>query len=143
MLQALRLVDQLGVTWYDDVISYLHRSPGFSQVAQAIGDFANTIDDLGVLYDASRLGQRAGNSQRVYRLMEGRAGAVFDNFRRKWDVPVQDLGNGRSMIEYRNSTGDVVTSIVMRPSRSGEPRLEIRGEFGPSNSYREIRLGSF
>jgi len=62
MLQGLKIADWLGLSWFDDAIGALHSSQYFPELAQAIGDFADTIDDLNVLYDASKLGQRAGDS---------------------------------------------------------------------------------
>jgi hypothetical protein len=57
----------------------------FPELAQASGDFANTIDDLDVLYDAGKLSQRSGDTDRVYRLMGANAREVFGNFSQKWE----------------------------------------------------------
>jgi len=42
MLQALKAGDKLGLSWYNDRISSLHRSPLFPKLARASGDYANT-----------------------------------------------------------------------------------------------------
>ena len=55
LLGVLKAGGYLGQSWYDDGISYLQRAPGFPQVAQAIDDFANTIDDLNLLEDVAQL----------------------------------------------------------------------------------------
>ncbi|NBC86525.1 MAG: hypothetical protein GVY25_10070, partial [Bacteroidetes bacterium] len=46
MLQTLKLGEHLGLSWYDNIIGGLQISQHFPQLAQAVGDFANTIDDL-------------------------------------------------------------------------------------------------
>jgi len=139
MLQGLKLADRLGLGWYDEVISKLDRAPAVPQVAQAIGDFANTIDDLDVLYDASRLGQRSGDSYRVYRLMDGNAQEVFGNFSRKWEGR-PPTGNLPDIID---NGAEPVTRMILRQSSSEGPTIEIQGPFGLSNSRREIRFGQF
>jgi hypothetical protein len=58
----------------------MQQSTYFPELAQASGDFTNTIDDLDVLYDASNLGHRSGDTDRVYRLwtpMPARCSATF------------------------------------------------------------------
>jgi len=55
MLQTLKLGEHLGLSWFDDIIGGLQSSQYFPQLAQALGDFANTIDDLDVLEDVARL----------------------------------------------------------------------------------------
>jgi hypothetical protein len=139
-LTVLKGADYLGLPWYDDVIGALHRSPLFPQLAQAIGDFANTIDDLGVLYDASRLGQRAGDSPRVYRLMEGNAWEVFGNFSRKYhDRPPSS--SIPDVIQFGDPNNP--TTMTLYESAGGLPTIRIDGPFGPSDSWRKIRFGNW
>ena len=138
MLQGLKLADRLGGGWYDDVIGGLHNSQYFPQLAQASGNFANTIGDLDVLYDASRIGQRSGDSYRVYRLMDGNAREVFGNFSRKWEGRAP-TGSIPDIIDYGNTT-----MILRRSSTDNNlPTIEIQGPFGPTDSRREIRFGQF
>ena len=142
MLQGLKIADRLGLSWYDDVMGYLHGSGFFPQVAQAIGDFANTIDDLDVFYDASRLGQQPGDSYRVYRLMDANAREVFGNFSRKY-ANRSPTGQIPDIIEFGDPSNP--TRMILRRSSTDNnlPTIEVQGPFGPSDSYREIRFGSF
>jgi hypothetical protein len=116
----------------------MQQSTYFPELAQASGDFANTIDDLDVLYDASKLGHRSGDTDRVYRLTGANAREVLGNFSQKWEgrSPTGDIPD---IIDY----GDT-TMILRRSSTDSDlPTVEIQGPFGPSDSYREIRFGSF
>ena len=141
-LKVLKAGDYLGQSWYDDVIGALQRAPGFPQVAQALGDFANTIDDLDVFYDASRLGQQPGDSYRVYRLMDANARTVFGNFSRKY-ANRSPTGQIPDIIEFGDPSNP--TRMILRRSSTDNnlPTIEVQGPFGPSDSYREIRFGSF
>jgi len=140
ILQGLKLADRLGLGWYDEVISKLHRAPTFPQVAQAIGDFANTIDDIDVLYDVSKLGQRAGDSPCVYGLMEGNARKVFGNFSRKYDSRPPS-GSIPDVIQFGDPGNP--TTMTLYESASGLPTIRIDGPFGPSDSWRKIRFGNW
>lgn len=75
--------------------------------------FANTIGDLDVLYDASRLGQRADDSNRVYRIMEGNAREVFGNFSETWA--------GRSPGNIPDSITRGNTTLTLYESQNGYP----------------------
>ena len=59
MLQTLKLGEHLGLTWYDNIIGGLQTSQYFPQLAQAVGDFANTINDLSVLKQVGQLDDEA------------------------------------------------------------------------------------
>jgi hypothetical protein len=141
-LQVLKGADYLGLGWYDDAIGFIQQLKYFPELAQASGDFANTIDDLGVLYDASKLGQRADDSQRVYRLMDGNAREVFGNFSTKY-ANRPPSGQILDIIEFGDPSNP--TRLILRRSSTDNnlPTIEIQGPFGPSDSYREIRFGSF
>jgi len=92
-----------------------------------------------VLYGASKLGQRVGDSQRVYRLMDGNAREVFGNFSRKWEGRAP-TGSIPDIIDNDNNT----TMILRRSSTDNNlPTIEIQGPFGPSDSKQEIRFGQF
>jgi len=140
MLQGLKIADRLGLSWYDDAIGALHSSQYFPELAQAIGDFADTIDDLNVLYDASKLGQRAGDSQRVYRLMDGNAREVFGNFSRKYDNRPPS-GSIPDVIQFGDPSNP--TTMTLYESASGLPTIRIDGPFGPSDSWRKIKFGNW
>jgi hypothetical protein len=115
----------------------MQQSKYFPELAQASGDFANTIDDLDVLYDASNLGHRGGDTDRVYRLTDPNSREVFGNFSQKLEGR-SPTGDRPDIVDY----GDT-TMILRRSSTDNDlPTVEIQGPFGPSDSYREIRFGS-
>jgi hypothetical protein len=66
VLTVLKAGDYLGQNWYDEAIAALHCAPGFPQVAQASGDFANTIHNLDVLEDAARLDIGDFNAPQIF-----------------------------------------------------------------------------
>jgi len=80
MLQTLKLGEHLGLSWFDDIIGGLQSSQYFPQLAQALGDFANTIDDLDVLEDVARL--HVGDFN-VAHILSARSTDVAGNFLRK------------------------------------------------------------
>jgi hypothetical protein len=140
MLQTLKLGEHLGLSWYDNIIGGLQSSQYFPQLAQAVGDFANTIDDVDVLYDASKPGQRAGDSPRVYGLMEGNARKVFGNFSRKYDSRPPS-GGIPDVIQFGDPGNP--TTMTLYESAGGLPTVRIDGPFGPSDSWRKIRFGKW
>jgi hypothetical protein len=95
MLQTLKLGEQLGLSWYDNIIGGLQSSQYFPQLAQAVGDFANTIDDLSVLKQVGRLDEETNGA---YRILEGDAGKGMDNFAEKWDTTVGPIASDRWQI---------------------------------------------
>lgn len=101
----------LGLDWYDDVISRLHGSKHFARLAQASGDFANTIDDLDVLKEVGKLNEKSNGA---YRILKGDAGKVMDNFAETWDTRVQ-YRSGDDVWEVVKSGG----SVRMTQYRSG------------------------
>jgi len=116
MLQGLKLADRLGLSCYDDAIGALHNSQYFPELAQAIGDFANTIDDLGVLEDVAQLDVGDFN---VPQILSGNSSKVASNFLRTWGdppkipLPNKPAGswtatapNGTVLTRYRSTTGD-------------------------------------
>ena len=137
----MNTVNRLGHSWYDDVIGRPHNSQYFPQLAQASGDFANTIGDLDVLHDASRLGQRTGDSNRVYRIMEGNAREVFGNFSQKYNNRPPS-GSIPDVIEF-GAHSNPTTMTLYESSSEDLPTIRIDGPFGPSDSWREIRFGDW
>jgi len=140
MLQTLNLGEHLGLSWYDNIIGGLQSSQYFPQLAQAVGDFANTIDDLEVLYDACRLGQSASDSDRVYRLMDGNAREVFGNFSTRY-ANRPPSGSIPDVIQFGDA-GNLTTMTLYQSSTEGLPTIRVDGPFGPSTSWPEIRFGS-
>jgi hypothetical protein len=136
MLQGLKLADRLGLGWYDEVISKLHRAPTFPQVAQAIGDFANTIDDLDVLKQVGQLDTETGGA---YRILNGNAGEVMDNFTEKWGATVRNIGPER----WQVTSPDGATILTHYPSESlinaeSKPTIFIN----ESGVTQKVRFGS-
>ncbi len=131
-LQGLKIADRLGLGWYDEVMGYLHGSGFFPQVAQAIGDFANTIDDLNVLKQVGQLDEEANGA---YRILEGDAGKVMDNFAEKWGSSVQSIGTGR----WQVVSPDGNTILTKYPSSDTPyPTLQIN----EAGAIQKIRFGS-
>jgi hypothetical protein len=132
LLQGLKIADRLGLGWYDEVIGKLQRAPGFPQVAQALGDFANTIDDLDVL---KQVGQLDEETNGAYRILEGNAGKVMDNFAEKWGASVENIGTGR----WQVVSPDGSTILTKYPSSDTPyPTLQIN----ESGAIQKIRFGS-
>ena len=132
MLQGLKLADRLGGGWYDDVIGGLHNSQYFPQLAQASGDFANTVDDIGLLKQVGQLNEEANGA---YRILEGDAGKVMDNFAEKWGSSVQSIGTGR----WQVVSPDGNTILTKYPSSDTPyPTLQIN----EAGAIQKIRFGS-
>jgi len=135
MLQTLKLGDHLGLSWYDNIIGGLQTSQYFPQLAQAVGDFANTINDLSVLKQVGQLDDEANGA---YRILEGDAGKVLDNFAEKWGTQVYLRADGNW--EVLKPGG----SVRMTQYRSGSV---IDGQRRPtinlneSGSTQKIRFG--
>jgi len=135
MLQGLKIADRLGLSWYDDAIGALHSSQYFPELAQAIGDFANTIDDLNVL---KQVGQLDTETNGAYRILEGDAGKVLDTFAEKWGAQVYQRADGNwevlkpggsvRMTQYRSGS---VTDGKRRPTIN----------LNESGSTQKIRFG--
>lgn len=90
-LQVLKGADYLGLGWYDDAIGFIQQSKYFPELAQASGDFANTIDDLAVLEDVARPGVGDFNAPQI---PDANSQEVASNFLRKW-------GNTRKSPHFR------------------------------------------
>ena len=132
MLQGLKIADRLGFSWYDDAIGALHSSQYFPELAQAIGDFANTIDDLDVLKQVGQLDEEANGA---YRILEGDARKVMDNFAEKWESSVQSIGTGR----WQVVSPDGNTILTKYPSSDTPyPTLQIN----EAGAIQKIRFGS-
>jgi hypothetical protein len=135
MLQTLKLGDHLGLSWYDNIIGGLQSTQYFPQLAQAVGDFANTINDLSVLKQVGQLDDEANGA---YRILEGDAGKVLDNFAEKWGTQVYLRADGNW--EVLKPGG----SVRMTQYRSGSV---IDGQRRPtinlneSGSTQKIRFG--
>jgi len=135
MLQTLKLGDHLGLSWYDNIIGGLQSSQYFPQLAQAVGDFANTIDDVSLL---KKVGQLEEETNSAYRILEGDAGKVMDNFAEKWGTQVYQRADGNW--EVLKPDG----SVRMTLYRSGS---EIDGQQLPtiflneSGSTQKVRFG--
>ena len=134
MLQGLKLADRLGLSWYDDVIGALHNSQYFPQLAQASGDFANTVDDIGLLKQVGQLDEEARGA---YKILKGDAGQIMDNFAEEWGTEVYQRTNGNwevlkpdgtvRMTQYRSRDTDLPTINL---NESGSTPQKIR--FGSS-----------
>jgi len=97
-----------------------------------MGDFANTIGDLDVL---KRVGQLDEETNGAYRILEGDAGRVMDNFAEKWGSGVESIGTGRWQVVSPNGN----TILTKYPSSDTPyPTLQIN----ESGTIQKIRFGS-
>lgn len=109
MIQGLKVFDRLGPGWYDDVIGYLHNSRYFPRIAQASGDFANTIDDVNLLERVGKLDKvkddKYGNP--IYRIVNGNSQRVMDSFADRWGLSQgrNELQMGNIQLNRYNATG--------------------------------------
>jgi len=137
MLQGLKLADRLGLGWYDDAIGFIQQSRYFPELAQASGDFANTIDDLDVLEDVARLDVGDFN---VPQILSASSTDVADNFLRKWGNPDRTPISGKPPGSWTASAPDG-TVLTRYPSITGDPgrwTLQFRK---PDGSIVKIRFG--
>jgi hypothetical protein len=133
---VLKGADYLGLEWYDDAIGFIQQSKYFPELAQASGDFANTIDDLDVLYDASKIGQRSGDSYRVYRLMDGNAREVFGNFSTKY-ANRPPSGQIPDIIEFGDPSNP--TRLILRRSSTDNNLMPVAGrDFLPIDALFDV-----
>lgn len=125
------LDDRIGLSWYDDVIGALHNSQHFPRLAQNMGDFANTIGDLDVL---KRVGQLDEETNGAYRILEGDAGRVMDNFAEKWGTEVYQRADGNW--EVLGPSGNVRMTQYESGS-TGLPTINVN----ESGSTQKVRFG--
>jgi hypothetical protein len=116
MLQGLKLGDRLGLSWYDDVVDYIGLSKHFDAFARAVPDFVldtskllNAIDNLDTLEEVgkARLLKYDSNGRPIYKMYNGTAQTVMDNFARKWGRPTgqRRLDHGNVTMRLCDSTG--------------------------------------
>ncbi|RME00866.1 MAG: hypothetical protein D6816_13120, partial [Bacteroidetes bacterium] len=107
----------------DDLLGFLHRSPHFPALAQALGDFANTIDDLDVLEKVARLDkwETDKHGRPIYQILQGNAKSVFDNIAKAWGKTPQRLPGGGYLIKRYES----VVTLYLSTGGSGLPTLMI------------------
>jgi hypothetical protein len=117
VLTVLKAGDYLGQNWYDEAIAALHCAPGFPHVAQAIGDFANTIDDLDVLEDVARLDVGDFNAPQI---LDANSVEVANNFLRKWGNPSKTPLSGKPPGSWTATAPDG-TVLTRYPSSTGDP----------------------
>jgi len=113
-LQGLKIADRLGIGWYDDIIDYIGLSKHFDAFARAAPDvildtpkLLNAIDNLDTLTEVgkARLLKYDSNGRPIYKMYNGTAQTVMDNFARKWGLPT-----GQSRLDYGNVTMNLYDS---------------------------------
>ncbi|NBC86519.1 MAG: hypothetical protein GVY25_10040 [Bacteroidetes bacterium] len=137
MFQTLKLGEHLGLSWYDNIIGGLQTSQYFPQLAQAVGNFANTIDDLDVLEDVARLDVGDFN---VPQILSASSTDVAGNFLRKWGNPNKTPISGKPPGLWTATAPDG-TVLTRYPSTTGDPgrwTLQFRK---PDGSIVKIRFG--
>jgi len=109
MLQTLKLGDHLGLSWYDNIIGGLQSSQYFPQLAQAVGDFANTIDDVGLLERVGKLDKVKNDKfgSPIYRTTSGDSQRVMDSSAERWGRPSgsSELQIGDIQLNRYSATG--------------------------------------
>ena len=136
-LQGLKLTDRLGLGWYDDVVGYLHGSAFFPQVAQAIGDFANTINDLNLLEDVAQLDVGDFN---VPQILSGNSSKVASNFLRTWGDPPKIPLPNKPAGSWK-ATAPNGTVLTRYPSTTGDPGRWTLQFSLPDGSTVKVRFG--
>jgi hypothetical protein len=137
MLQTLKLGEHLGLTWYDNIIGGLQTSQYFPQLAQAVGDFANTIDDLDVLEDVAQLDVGDFN---VPQILSGNSSNVASNFLRTWGDPPKIPLSNKPAGSWR-ATAPNGTVLTRYPSTTGDPGRWTLQFFLPDGSTVKVRFG--
>ena len=134
---GLKTADRLGLSWYDDTIGALQRVPGVPQGTQGIGDFANTIGDLGVLEDVAQLD--AGDFN-VPQLLSGNSSKVASNVLRTWGDPPKIPLPNKPAGSWK-ATAPNGTVLTRYPSTTGDPGRWTLQFSVPDGSTVKVRFG--
>ncbi|SHL09746.1 hypothetical protein, partial [Rhodothermus profundi] len=119
----LKLLDTVDAGLYRKIIGYLHKSALFPRLAQAFGDFANTIDDVELLEKVAKLDfvKVDKNGRPIYQILRGDSQKIIENFAQKWNVKMfvdKELGlyqvmhNGIVLTRYSSSATSLPTIQV-------------------------------
>jgi len=108
----------------------MHHASGFPQVAQTLGDFANTIDDVDLLERVGKLdkvkGDKYGNP--IYRITSVDSQQVMDSFAERWGRPSggNELQIGDIQLNRYSATGGSgrMTINVNRGGKEFKVRFE-------------------
>ena len=136
-LQVLKGADYLDLDWYDDTIGFIQQSKYFPELAQASGDFANTIHNLDVLEDAARLDIGDFNAPQIF---SANSQEVASNFLHKWGNPRKSPISGKPSGSWTATAPDG-TVLTRYPSSTGDPgrwTLQFRR---PDGSIVKVRCG--
>jgi hypothetical protein len=116
-LQVLKGADYLGSEWYDDTVGFIQQSKYFPELAQASGDFANTIDDLDVLEDVARPGVGDFSAPQIF---SANSQEVASNFLHKWGNPSKTPLSGKPTGSWTATAPDG-TVLTRYPSSIRDP----------------------
>lgn len=125
MLRGLKLADRLGLDGYTDLLKAFKNSKYAST-------FANRIDNLDLLKDYGRLDRETGGA---YRIFEGDAGTVINNFAERWGTTVRNIAPDRRQVT--SPDGSII--LTHYPSRDTPyPTIQIN----ESGATQKVRFGS-